>query len=333
MSHEVESMMWTKDVPWHGLGTYCGDEPILSDEAIEKAGLNWTVVKLPAEARLPVGDRLKTVRSTEHFLTVREEDGAVLGAVRSRYQPIQNSEAFRFMDAVAGPGGMMRYHTAGSLSGGSRIWLLGELLNLVVEPIKGDATQPYILLMNGHDGSMAFRAMTTSVRVVCQNTLNLAIAANKNYGGRSFTVRHTGDVLQKREEAQQVLGIATKHVERFKEAADVLAKKQLGTKLWGEFLDSLVPLYDEEEEKSNARRERVRAELTSAWESGPGTDIPGVSGTAWNALQAVTFYTTHRKGVLVSADTQKRREKRLASAWSGSGNDMNQEAMEWLLNA
>lgn len=327
MSAEVETMMYTKEVPWHGLGEYVGDHPILSDEAIVAAGLDWDVAKVPVMGLYDDGEDIHECMTDEWFLNVRTTDRRVLGCVQGRYTVLQNSEAFTFMDALAGPKNLVRYHTAGSLHGGKRIWLLAEVVGLTIEPVPGDPTTPYILLVSGHDGRMPLKALFTSVRVVCQNTLNLALASSSN----GVTIRHTGNMLRKVDEAKMVLGFAQSEVEKYKELGDRLIRQVMKDADWDNFLDLLIPL---EKDKPNARRTAVRDDITALWNAGPGTEIIGVRGTAWNALQAVTNYNTHHRSVRGAGDdTDLGRAKRLEASWYGQGNTLNQKALRILADA
>jgi phage/plasmid-like protein (TIGR03299 family) len=326
MPAEVETMMYAKEVPWHGLGTYVGDDPILSEDAITAAGLDWRVEKCPAFAVLADDVDEHEIPAEDWFFTVRSTDRKPFAAVQGRYQVLQNSEAFQFMDSLAGPKNLVRYHTAGALQGGKHIWLLAELTGLTIEPLPGDVTDPYVLLVNGHDGRMPLKALFTSVRVVCQNTLNLALSSSR--GG--VTIRHTGDMLGKVKEAKKVLGLATQEFERYGEVAKALTKKQMGDKVFEAFLDSLVPMKDEDDTRSK----NVRDTLVELFQSGPGTDIPGVRGTAWGALQAVTDFSAHHRTTRGAGDDEdKKREKRLESVWFGSGNGLNQKALSLLMAA
>jgi phage/plasmid-like protein (TIGR03299 family) len=327
MSAEVETMMYTKQVPWHGLGTYVGDDPVLSEDAIIAAGLDWDVAKVPVMGLYDDGDDIHECMTDEFFLNVRTTDRKVLGCVQGRYTVLQNSEAFEFMDALAGPKNLVRYHTAGSLHEGKRIWLLAEVVGLTVEPVPGDPTTPYILLVNGHDGRMPLKALFTSVRVVCQNTLNLALASSDT----GVTIRHTGNMVKKVDEAKKVLGFAQTEVERYKELADRLVKVAMKDTEFTDFLDLLIPL---EKDKPNTRRITVRDDISALWNAGPGTEIIGVRGTAWNALQAVTNYNTHHRSVRGAGDDDTLgRVKRLEASWYGQGNSLNQKALRILANA
>lgn len=328
MSAQVESMMYAGEVPWHGLGTYVGDDPVLAEEAIQAAGLDWEVVKAPGFAAVTVGEEEFEAPADDWFFTVRTSDRKVLGAVKEKYQILQNSEAFAFMDTLAGDHGFMQYHTAGSLKGGRVIWMLAEVLNYMIEPVPGDVTKPYVLLVNGHDGNTPLKALFTTVRVVCQNTLNLALSNANSRDG--VTIRHTGRMSDKLEEAKKVFGYAQEEVEAYQEVAKRLARKRDGDRLLEGVLDEIFPLV---EDKSNTQRKNKRETIRELYETGPGADLPGVRGTAWGALQAVTNYTTHHRGTRGADSDLEKRENRLASTWFGSSNKLNRKALRYLVDA
>ena len=327
MAHEIteaDSMMYAKKVPWHGLGTYVGDEPVLAEEAITAAGLDWEVKKLPAFAEVEgESGTQERVYAPGHYLTVRGNDNRVLGAVGERYEIVQNKDAFEFLDAVVGAANMVRYHTAGSLRGGRHVWMLAEVLNLTVSPVKDDVVKPYLLLVNGHDGRMPLKVLFTTVRVVCANTLNLALRSSRN----GIVIRHITGLQAKKQEAQRILGFAQDEVRVFAERAERLAKKQLGDAVLQKFLAELLPINPDEK---NPRRQNTRDKIAELYETGLGTDIPGVKGTAWGALQAVTEYNSHYRSTRSADTTEAQRTQRLEAVWFGVGNDMNQKALELL---
>lgn len=188
MSTNVETMMYTRETPFHGLGTRVEEAPN-SREALHLAGLDWTV-----DSR-PVYDEL--IREIPGYkANVRSSDNKTLGIVTNRYKIVQNTEAFEFTDNLIG--GDVHYETAGSLQGGKRIWLLAKLPSKI---IVGDEVEPYLCFTNSHDGTGAIRACMTPVRVVCNNTLNLALATAK----RQWSTKHVGDIEAKMAEARSVL--------------------------------------------------------------------------------------------------------------------------------
>jgi phage/plasmid-like protein (TIGR03299 family) len=326
MPAEVETMMYTGEVPWHGLGTFVGEKPVLSQEAIVAAGLDWKVVKAQAFAAVIEDTEEREVMAEDWFLTVRTLDDKVLGAVQGKYSVLQNSEAFSFMDSLVGDkANNVVYHTAGSLQGGRHIWMLAKIEGLDLEPCPGDTVDPYILLVNGHDGRMPLKALFTSVRVVCQNTLNIALSTATT----GVTIRHTGNMGEKLEEARRVLGFARKEFEGFAEISDAFAHRTMTKTEFDAFLDDLIPLRNADEDSS--KRLAVREKIIELAESGPGTAIPGVKGTAWGALQAITDFTAHHRATRGhGGDTLKEQEKRLESVWFGTGSVLNNKALTYL---
>lgn len=183
MSANVESMFYAgREKPWHGLGTQVEEAPTSAD-ALRLAGLDWTVQRKPIQV---CGGR----KVDNFFANVRSSDGAVLGVVSDRYQVVQNAEAFAFTDALIGGEGQVHYETAGSLMGGRKIWLLAKLPDT---EIVGDKTEPYLCFSNTHDGSGAIRVCMTPIRVVCNNTLNIALNAMSDMVGHTAPRRMTSN--------------------------------------------------------------------------------------------------------------------------------------------
>lgn len=183
MSANVETMFYTREKPWHGLGTMVMEAPT-SAAALELAGLKWQVIQKP----LATEDGI----SVPGFkANLRETDNQVLGVVTNRYKVVQNEDAFAFTDDLLGEG--VTYETAGSLQNGRRIWILAKLPQRYI--ISGDEITPYLVFMNSHDGTGALKAAMTPVRVVCQNTLNLALSTAK----RSWSTNHVGGHQRKTE--------------------------------------------------------------------------------------------------------------------------------------
>ena len=178
MAANVESMFYTRENPWHGLGTKVDEAPT-SKEALELAGLNWKVLQKPIYTSS--GTLIEGYKAN-----VRNTDQNVLGIVTDRYKVVQNDEAFKFTDDLLGAG--VRYETAGSLQDGKRIWLLAKLPQEYI--IGGEQISPYLVFTNTHDGSGAIKVAVTPVRIVCSNTLNLALSTAK----RSWSTIHTGDI-------------------------------------------------------------------------------------------------------------------------------------------
>lgn len=325
MAHEVESMMYAGQVPWHGLGTYVGDKAVDAATAMKESGLDWRVKKVPLTASFVGNDgRNYESKTDEYFGVVRNTDLKMLGVVESRYQVFQNKDCFDFMDSVVGPTADLEYHTAGSLRGGKTVWMLAKLKNFIIEPIKGDVTESFLLLSTSHDGSAALKQFFTPVRVVCANTL--AQAMGSKTGGMS--IRHTGDLDGKVKQAQKVLGLVVDEKRKYKELTEYLAKLKIGSDDAEKFLDHLLPI---PKDKNPTRTKNVRSKIVQLHEYGKGSDIPGVRGTGWGWFNAVTEYLNHEKTYKQMERTTSA-DNRLHSLWFGQGANMVEKAKRILVD-
>ncbi len=192
MPANVETMFYVRVTPWHGIGT-CVESALSSKEALEKSGLNWNVVQRPIMASSC--DPIPGYKAN-----IRDIDNRVLGVVTDRYRVVQNSEAFAFTDALLGEG--VKYETAGSLQDGRKVWLLAKLPDKYI--IEGEQVDPYLVFSSSHDGSAAIKVAMTPIRVVCQNTLNIALSSAK----RVWSTIHVGDLSAKMDEAHNTLLLA-----------------------------------------------------------------------------------------------------------------------------
>lgn len=279
MPHAVESMFYVRQPPWHGLGTRVDAAP-RSEEALRLSGLDWTVEPVPVMVGgTPVSG---------HWANVRNTDGSVLGIVKERYRVLQNREAFAFTDGLLGMD--VRYETAGSLFGGKRVWILARL----TQPIKllKDETIPYLCITNNHDGEGALRVILTPIRVVCQNTLSLAVQK----APRSWSTRHTGNVWSKLDEASRTLELTHNYLAGLKERAERLSQVSVPAKGWAEVVFALVPL-PKASDSPLAKRAleialRKRALLVDLFHS---PDLRPYKETAWAVVNAMVDYTEHAK--------------------------------------
>ena len=323
MAHEVETMMYTNEVPWHGLGRYVGDEPIRSRDAIIQAGLNWEVEL--RDLNFESKDGLIGGSVPAHKAVVRVDphvdyDSKILGVVGNRYQPIQNVEAFEFMDSLVDDGSM-RYHTAGSLRDGRNVWLLGKTGSFDVVP--GDQVDKYLLLWNSHDGSSALKCLFTSVRVVCANTARVALA-NGNMDG--IKIHHTANIMNNLHQAKEVLGFANTSFDIFEQNSKNLTTKQMNTQSLEKFVTHLFP--DPKEDVKSYAAKKARDQVTRLFEEGKGNDMVGVKGTHWAAFNAVTEYSNFHKNVR----GEHKQERRFETTMLGSGVHLIQKA-QYFLNA
>jgi len=316
-----DSMFSVREVPWHGLGVVLDDYPKSVDEALEKAGLGWSVKsdaialmrKLNANAKAarpldeaqqellrdigvpletkPNGDVVSSVRfvPTPGFrANVREDTDEVLGVVTDEYSLVDNREAFMFMDDLINSD--MHFETAGSLWGGKRVWVLARLPEFV--DVGGDSVATYAYVANAHDGGMALTAAVTPTRIVCQNTLNFALSEAR----RKFTFRHTGDLSKKFEEARRVLQITVDYEKQFKVFGDKLAKEKISEQRFQtKVLDELFKVEEGMGDRAAKNREEAKAAVMAIFKGeGQGGDTRGnAPGTKWCALNAVLEYRDH----------------------------------------
>jgi phage/plasmid-like protein (TIGR03299 family) len=309
------SMMYTGEVPWHRLGTRL-DEPATASEAIEAAGLNFEVelTRLVTVNDIPVPNKLAVVREDSH---------AILGVVGGSYRPVQNRECFGFLDAIVADGSL-RYHTAGALGKGERIWMLAKLPDDIRVKNSDDITEKYLLLSNSHDGSSSLRVYFTPIRVVCANTL--AIAA-RNARGQGVSIVHKGNLTSKVRQAQEVLGLAKRFYDDAEEQINRLAWHYPSLRQLEEYFRQVYP---DSPEGESARTKNVRQEMLRLFEEGIGHDMPDIRHTTWTALNAVTEYVDHYRSTRGKTSLE-RASNRLESAWFGSGARIKERAWDLAL--
>jgi phage/plasmid-like protein (TIGR03299 family) len=307
-----DAMMYAGAAPWHRLGKRL-DAPATAAEAITAAGLDYSVelqsLKTETDLRVP---RRKAV--------VRTDTKAVLGVVSRGYSPIQNRTCFDFLDSVVAENGL-RYHTAGALGKGERIWMLARLPSHIRVKNSDDVTEKFLLLSNSHDGSSALRCFFTPIRVVCANTLTLA---HLQHRGEGITIRHRGNLAAK---ARDALGLAQVFFDDLEGRIDRLASHSPTSAQLQVYFKTLFP---DPEERRATRAENVRTALTELFESGMGQDIPQIRHTAWAAFNAVSEYVDHVKPTR-GRDDDDRTSKRLESSLFGTGAALKSRAFDLAL--
>lgn len=278
MAANVESMFYTgRTAPWHGLGISVLEAPA-SRDALELAGLDWRVV----QRELITEDGIQVAGFKAN---VRDQDNRVLGVVTDRYKVVQNDEAFAFTDELLGEG--ITYETAGSLQEGRRTWILAKLPQRYI--ISGDEITPYLVFMNSHDGTGAIKAAMTPIRVVCQNTLNLALATAK----RTWSTNHVGDIRGKMEDAKYTLLYADKYMAELGKSINKLSRQKLTDKQVYEYIDELFPLVDNATEQQIKNLRKMKEEVRDRYFLAP--DLQHVGKNAYRFVNAVSDFATHSK--------------------------------------
>ena len=291
MSANVETMMYVREKPWHGLGTKVDKAPN-SAEALELAGLNWKVEQTPVYTA--DGTLIPNYKANR-----RNTDKSVLGIVTDRYQIVQNDEAFEFTDSIVGKteNGVVKYETAGSLNHGKKIWLLAKM---PTQKVLDDEVEPYMCFTNSHDGSGAIRICMTPIRVVCQNTLNMALSQAK----RSWSTKHVGDIEAKLEEAKMCLELADEYMYNLGIEAEKLANATLRREQIDEILNEMFPVDDLTSERKKSNIQQIKDEFYIAYFM---PDIEKFIGTAWGAINAMSDCVTHTAPKRNTADFYKNR--------------------------
>lgn len=275
MAANVESMFYVRTVPWHGIGTMVKEAPA-SEEALRLAGLDWEV--LQEEVFTPAGEKI-----TGYKANVRSTDRKVLGVVSDRYKIIQNTEAFAFTDALLGNG--VSYETAGSLQEGRKVWLLARMPREYI--ISGERISPYLVFSNSHDGSGAVKVAITPIRVVCNNTLNLAL----NTAKRSWSMIHTGDIKGKIQEAKDTLFMAETYMDSLGKEIENLRKIKMTDKQVKEYIELLLPVEDNATPLQQKNMMRLRADMKARYFDAP--DLQDVGNNAYRFVNAVSDFATH----------------------------------------
>jgi phage/plasmid-like protein (TIGR03299 family) len=216
---------------------------------------------------------------------VRSTDKSCLGIVTDRYKIVQNTEAFEFTDAIVGEteNGVVTYETAGSLCGGRKIWLLAKM---PVQKVLDDDVEPYMFFSNSHDGSGAIKVGMTPIRIVCNNTLNMALNSAK----RSWSTKHVGDMQSKLEEAKLCLQMADKYMQNLDIEADRLANATLYKEQIDEILDELFPINDNDTDR---KKQNVQSAKDSFYVAYFMPDILKFGESAWRAVNAMSDMVTH----------------------------------------
>lgn len=294
MAANVETMFSVRETPWHGLGKVIQTAPT-SEDALYIAGLNWEVKPMP------IYDAFGNVISG-YKANVRNSDNRVLGLVTNRYKVVQNNEAFAFTDALLGEG--VTYETAGSLASGKRVWLLAKTESTLIAEEKMDS---YLVFTNSHDGTGAVKVAITPVRVVCQNTLNMALSG----ASRTWSYKHVGAVQGKLEEARMTLTNAKAYMKNLETEFEVLKLQKLGEKKALQMVDDLVEMEFAtlvakakaqvdgvvniadymKQQKYETKLKAKKDELIYRYMEAP--DLKGTEHTAFRFINAVSDYVTH----------------------------------------
>jgi phage/plasmid-like protein (TIGR03299 family) len=310
MAHELEitakgaAMAYVGEEPWHGLGKRVPADlsPI---QMLEAADLNWSVKKHPAFATV-AGKRVNIGWSA----LVRDSDESILSVVSNDWNPVQNTEAFEFFNDFVSAGDM-EMHTAGSLRDGQIVWALAKVKESF-ELFKGDRVDSFMLFTNPHKFGQSIDVRFTPIRVVCNNTLTLALGTNAQ---RMVKVTHRREFDP--DAVKEMLGIASHKLAKYKEMATFLGSKKYKNETIKEYFSRVFPVLTTKEvsEKEMSKSAALAMETVTTQ---PGAEF--AKGSWWQAFNAVTYLVDHKIG--------KTDDTRLASAWFGQNKERKLKALE-----
>ena len=309
MAHEVETMAYAGEVPWHGLGVEVSND-LTPVQMMQKAGLDWRVEKVDAYVDID-GEQVRTGQQA----LVRTSDNTILTNVTDAWNPLQNSEAFEFFAEYVAAGDM-EMHTAGSLRNGQMVWALAKVKESF-DVFGDDRVDAYFLFSNPHQYGKSIDVRFTPIRVVCHNTLTMSL---QQAADRSVKVGHRQVFDPDRVKAD--LGLAHEKFAKYKEMAQFLGSKRFT-------VESLISFYDEVYPSTSRTAEKVPAtnveELSrsarmcyDALETQPGAQYG--EGTWWQAFNSVTYVTDHLQG--------RSAEQRLHNQWFGYNQPRKVQAAE-----
>ena len=275
MSANVETMFYIREKPWHGLGIEVQEAPTSAD-ALICAGLDWEVFQ--KHVYTEDGSFI-----TGYKVNVRSTDNAMLGIVSDRYKVVQNKDAFRFTDDLLGEG--VTYETAGALQGGRKVWMLAKMPQKYI--IGGDEIALYMVVMNSHDGSSGIKVAMTPIRVVCQNTLNLAL----NTAKRTWTSKHTENVMSRVHEARETLMLAEAYMGGLGREIDSLSRIKLTDKKVMEFMQEFFPVTEDMSDVTKKNNFRLLEDMKRRYWNAP--DLANIGKNGYRFINAVSDFATH----------------------------------------
>ena len=265
-----------RKVMWAEQGTTV-KEALNSADAMKAAGLNWYVTSEPIFDNN--GNKI-----SGYFANTRDKDNKVLGVVKGRYKIVQNEDAFAFTDSLLGEG--VKYETAGAFDEGRKVWLLAKMPKDY--KILGDVVEPYLVFTNSFDGSGAIKVATTGIRVICRNTLNVALKGAK----RKWSAKHSGSIDMKLSEARETLKIADAYFQRLDDKMQELYKIKLTDDKVKDVVNLIAPVDDGMTDRKKRNLIEMQNDILMRYFTMP--DLVVMDKTAARLVHAVSDTSTHK---------------------------------------
>jgi len=318
MAHLIEQMAYVGTTPWHGLGSQLSPKQPLEIWQLE-AGMNWQIQESPVHFKADSVGNLSTIHSfTEQKVLFRSDTQAPLSVVSQRYQVVQPREVLEFYRDLTERSGY-ELETAGVLKGGRKLWALARTGQSTA--LKGnDVVNGYLLLATSCDGTLATTATPTTIRVVCNNTLTIAI----NGASQAIKVPHSTRFDPRA--VKQQLGITISQWDDFMYRMRTLASRPVKAHEAKDYLRSvLCEVQTGNPQRTGISNERALTKVLSLYEGhGRGAELEAAKGTAWGLLNAVTEYVDHERRA-------RSNEYRIDTAWFGQGAVIKQRALNTAL--
>lgn len=309
MAHQVETMAYAGETPWHGLGVPVSND-LTPAQMMQKAGLDWTVHEVESFVEFN-GNRIPTGQKA----LVRSSDARVLTNVGPDWKPVQNEQAFEFFAEYVFAGNM-EMNTAGSLRDGQMVWALAKVKDSF-DLFGGDQVDSYLLFSNPHQYGKSIDVRFTPIRVVCNNTLSLSLGMEAE---RQVKVGHR--VQFNADEVKQALGIATEKLATYKEMAQYLGSKRFSMDKLIEYYNTIYPRTSDkrvqDKKLSVETLSRNAKQCLDVLETQPGSEF--AEGSWWQAYNSVTYITDHVQG--------RNADNRLYSSWFGGNQARKKNALE-----
>ena len=330
MAHDINfnentqkhSFFSVKEKAWHGLGQIVEDHPT-SEEAIIFAGLDYEVIKKPIQT-------IDSEAIENYFATVRTDTAQTLGIVGSKYEVVQNRTAFSFFDALVGNGDGIKYETAGALGDGERIFITAKMPELI-KVGRNDLIEQYIFLTTSHDGSGSIMAAFTPIRIVCNNTLSMALKDNTN----AVFIKHTANAEMKLNEAARIIHIS----ETTSELLGTVFNKWSKVRVSDKEIKKLIQLAmspnkevfkaiatDNKSFEFSRQFTEVVGEVYSYAMNSPTQQMETTEGTLFGAYNSITGYYQN-------VNSYKDESSKLNSILYGTGLERSKKAFEICLAA
>ena len=328
MAHQFDSGMFvnsTLNQEWHGLGTVVATAPQTTQEAMQIAAMDWQVQESPV---ITFGDSDAGPALVEGWKVLRRSDNQkTLHVCRDSWTPVQNSEAFEWFDPIIADGDA-EISAAVSLQEGKRIAITAKIKDGISDVVSGDPIEAYLLLFNSHDGTLSLGVKFTNVRVVCANTLAMALQGERRnisdemtWNGKTARIKHTRSIHANLEAVRDALDMQRRSFHYTIEEYRAMAKVDLSAAAFDKYLTTVFAKQLEGDRPVHDLRQYEQ--IVHNFESGLGMDIKGVHGTLWGAYNAVTEWTSHQRSQSDDVDSVR---DRLNSLWFGSSAQINEQA-------